>query len=609
MSFRSLRDYLAALERDGDLRRVAAPVSPHLEITEIARRLVRDGGPALLFEQVEGADFPLAINLFATDRRVERALGGHPAELGEAFTRLAGALQPPRPGALWRERATLRRVLAMRPPRLAPGPAQEVEEAPDLDRLPILTCWPGDGGPFLTFPLVLTRSPADGRRNLGTYRLHKFDARTTGAHWQIMKGGGYHYVEAERRQARLPMAVVLGGDPALMFAAVCPLPEGVDEVAFAGFLRGSPVPLARARSIPLEVPAEAEFILEGEVPPGERRLEGPFGDHFGHYSAAAPFPVFHLTRVTRRRDAIYPAIVVGQPPMEDKFLGDAVQRLFGPVLRVLHPELADLWTYYETGFHNLLVMSVDSRYAKEGVKTALSLLGEGQLGLTKVAVVVDPDVDVRDFGAVLRALGANFRPQEDFLLLPGLPLDTLDFTSCRMNLGSRMVLDATRRRDGATLQVVPEEPETTPEPAAGGGPGERARGRGPGGVDPRQVDPRIRAARVAEGVWLTVQVERDAREVLRKLLEAPLDPAIRFVAAVSPDVPLDDPVLWLWGMFTRFDAARDVFFERCELAGAAAVPRGRMALDATWKPGFPEPLSMTPEIVQRVDRRWREYGL
>ncbi|MBI5835685.1 MAG: UbiD family decarboxylase [Candidatus Eisenbacteria bacterium] len=594
MSFRNLRDYLAALDRDGDLKRVSVPVSSHLEITEIARRAILHGGPAILFEKVEGADYPVAINLYATDRRMERALRGHPAELGEAFTRLAHAFQPPKPGAIWRERGTLLRGLAMRPPRLAPGPAQQVVEEPDLDRLPILKCWPGDGGPFITFPLVLTRSPSDGRRNLGTYRLHKFDARTTGAHWQIMKGGGYHYVEAEKLGRPLPMAVVLGGDPALMFSAICPLPEGVDEVAFAGFLRGCPVPMARGASVPLEVPSEAEFILEGFVPPHERRVEGPFGDHFGHYSAAAAFPVFHLSKVTRRRDAIYPATVVGQPPMEDKFLGNAVQLLFKPILRILHPELCDMWTYYETGFHNLLVVSVDSRYAKEAVKTALSLLGEGQLGLTKIAVVVDPDVDVRDFRAVLRALREHFRPEEDFLLLPGLPLDTLDFTSCRLNLGSRMILDATRRRDGASQRVVAEDP---------------APARPPGSVDPRAVDPRVLASSVAEDTWLTVQVARDPREVLRRLLDAPLDPRIRFVVAVSPDVPLDDPVLWLWGMFTRFDAARDVFFESCDLVHAAAVPHGRMAIDATWKQGFPEPLVMSGEIVKRVDARWKEYGL
>ncbi len=593
MSFRSLRDYMTALERDGDLKRITAPVSSELEITEIAWRGIKQGGPALLFENVEGSSFPLAINLFGTDRRVERALGRHPEEIGASFTRLAHAFQPPSPGAAWKERGTLVRMLAMRPAALKSGPSQQVVEEPNLDSLPILKCWPQDGGPFVTFPLVLTRSPVTGKRNLGTYRIHKYDARTTGVHWQIMKGGGYHYVEAEARNKLLPMAIVLGGDPALIFSAICPLPEGVDEVAFAGFLRGDPVPMQRGASIPLETPSEAEFVLEGFVPPGERRMEGPFGDHFGHYSHASEFPVFHLSKVTRRKDAIYPAIVVGQPPMEDKFLGDAIQVLFKPILKILHPELVDLWTYYETGFHNLLVLSVDSRYAKEAVKTVLSMLGEGQLALTKVAVVVDPDVHVRDFSAVLRALKANFRAEEDFILLPGVPLDTLDFTSCRLNLGSKMILDATRRRDGATARLLEELPFDA----------------GPRGhADPKQVDPRILDSKVTEGVWLTVKVERDPREVLRKLLDSPLNPAIKFIAAVSPDVPLDDEVLWMWGLFTRFDAARDVIFERVELVGAAAVPSGRMAIDATWKKGFPDPIVMDPEIVKKVDRRWKEYG-
>ncbi len=598
MSFTDLRDFLRAVERVGELRRVRVPVSPHLEITEICQRVVQREGPALLFENVEGSEFPLAINLFGSRRRIELALGGPPAQIGESFLRLVKDLNPPSLATLWAKRSELARLRGLKPRRRRGGAVREVAEEPDLTRLPVLTCWPGDGGPFLTFPLVHTRSPRDGSTNVGIYRLQRFGPDEAGIHWQIAKGGGYHYFEAEEAGRELPVVVALGGDPVSVLAGMMPLPEGLSETTFAGLIRGRGVELSRGVTVDIDAPAAAEIVLEGTVAPGERRIEGPFGDHFGHYSAAAPFPVLRLRKMFRRRDAIYPAIVVGKPPQEDGFLGNAVQELLGPLARLPHPEVRDLWSFEETGFHHLLAVSVEERFEKEAMRAALGLLGHGQLSLTKVMFVVGREVDPRDLEAVLAAIADHFDPAEDFHLLTRVPFDTLDFTSFEMNLGSKMILDATPT--GRASAQPPELPDVT------------------------LLDRRIRGtARIGPAI-LAVQVDGpEPRDVLTAVLralpgarggpgsppeDAPLT-APKIVAAVSPDVPLDNRGPLLWGIFTRFDPARDVFFEESTLEGAWPVHRGRMAIDATFKEGYPAPLEMDPDVVSRVTRRWKEYGI
>ncbi|MEO6462632.1 MAG: UbiD family decarboxylase, partial [Candidatus Eisenbacteria bacterium] len=443
MPFKNLGAFLAALRADKDLQVVDAEVDPEYEVGEIAQRAVREGRPALLFTNVKGSKIPVAMNALATPRRIERALGRAPASVGEELVAFAERMKPPTPAAAWASRGTIGRALKARVTKVGrgSGASQQVSEPVDLHRLPVLRCWPGDGGRFFTWPMVLTHDPVTGGRNLGLYRLHQFDAKTTGMHWQIQKGGGFHHHEAEKRGLPLPVTVSLGADPALMLSAVAPLPEGIDELAFAAFLRGAPTPLARATVVEgAWAPAEAEIVLEGIVPPGERRMEGPFGDHFGHYSHAAPFPVFHVQAITRRRDAVYYASFVGQPPQEDKAIGESVGALIGPLVRLIHKEVKAVHAFFEAGFHNLLAVAVEERYAKEGMRAALGLLGTGQLSLTKCLVLVDEDVDVTDWRAVFAAIREHFDPAEDFLLLPGVPLDTLDFTSMRMNLGSKMVL-------------------------------------------------------------------------------------------------------------------------------------------------------------------------
>jgi 4-hydroxybenzoate decarboxylase subunit C len=587
--FPDLQSYLKALEDAKELKRVRVEVDPELEITEIATRVVREEGPALLFEKVKGSPYPVAINVFGSMRRIELALGRHPQEIGESLVRLAQAAQPPQWIKLWRERRTLLRIPSMRTRRAWRAPVQAHVGEPALDRLPVLKCWPQDGGRFITFGLVITQHPITGVRNVGVYRVQVFSPSTTGMHWQIQKGGGFHFSEAEKRGQALPLAVAIGADPYLILAAVSPLPEGMDEVAFSGFLRGAPEAMVRAKTIPLQVPANAEFILEGEIPLHEKQMEGPFGDHFGHYSQAAPYPVFRLNAMTHRDNPIYLTTVVGKPPQEDRYLGDATQEILGPLIRLIRPEIRELWAYFEAGFHNLLVVSVIQRYGKEAMKTAMGLFGEGQLSLTKCIVMVDAQVNPRDFHAVLQAIQQNFDPAEDILILPGVPLDTLDFTSFTMNLGSKMVIDATRKPRSKVFK----------KPVMIHGTYQWL----------KEQDPRILGWRLWDDVLLVVQVKQDSRKILENLIRDPALEGVKIVAVVSPDVDLEDRVSTIWGIFTRFDCARDIAFSDTRLVGPTVRYGGRLGIDATWKTGYPDALDMPDEVREKVNVRWPDYGI
>lgn len=584
-------DFARYLESIGELHRVKIAVDPCLEITEIAGRALRLGKPAMLFENVRGSAYPVLVNALASDRRCELALHKHPQQLGEELIDFFGDLLPPKPSSIMANRKLVRRFLAAPVRRVRRGRAQEIVERPNLDALPVLTCWPGDGGRFITLPQVITYDPVTRKRNMGIYRMHVFDRETTGMHWQIQKGGGFHFSRAEKFRQPLELAVALGTDPALLLATVAALPENIDEAMFAGFLRGKRTEFTKGRSIGIDVPAHAEFILEGVVRPGERRMEGPFGDHFGHYSNAAEFPVFHVTTVTRRRDPVYPATVVGIPPMEDKFLGDATQEILGPLVRLIHAEISGMWAYYEAGFHNLLVVAVDQRYSKEAMKTALGLMGLSQLALTKCIVLVSEGVNVRSFDDVLKEIRENFDPHFDFVLIPRVPLDTLDFTSMTMNLGSKMILDATRKTSGKVQR--------------------RARQRTFSGerwlAHMEATDRRILELRFLEDALLVVRVAGQGKDVLTKLLRRKEMDGVPIVAAVSDDVDIRDRENLIWGIFTRFDCARDVLFSRQRLIGASPVYHGVMGIDATWKKGYPEPLTMPDDVRRKVDDRWDDY--
>jgi 4-hydroxy-3-polyprenylbenzoate decarboxylase len=589
VTFTSFGDFTRFLESAGELHRVAVEVDPCLEITEIASRAVREGKPALLFERVKGSAYPVVINALASDRRCELALGKHPGELGEELIRFMEDALPPKLSTVFAHRKIAARFLHTPVRMVRNAPSQEISGGPDLDSLPVLTCWPGDGGRFITLPQVVTYDPVSGKRNMGMYRMQVFDGRTTGMHWQIQKGGGFHYAQAEKLGRPLELAVAIGTDPALLLATVAPLPENIDEAMFAGFLRGKRTQFVKGKSVSIAVPACAEFVLEGIVQPGERRMEGPFGDHFGHYSHAAPFPVFHVSALTRRRDPVFPATVVGIPPMEDKFLGDATQMILSPLVRLLHAEVTAMWAYYEAGFHNLLVVAVDQRYGKEAMKTALGLMGMSQLSLTKCIILVSEGVDVRKFSDVMRELRQNYDPHFDFVMIPRVPLDTLDFTSATMNLGSKMILDATKK-ERARRAAAPE----------------RRAGR-PGIPPLRPVDRRIVDQNLVDDAMLIVAVARDGMQVLKKLLKHPSLAALPLIVTVSEDVDIRDRENALWGIFTRFDCERDVLFAGQKLMGISPVYGGAMGIDATWKPGYPAPLAMTEEVKKKVEERWDGY--
>jgi 4-hydroxy-3-polyprenylbenzoate decarboxylase len=450
MAFSNLREFIRDLEARGELRRIPLEADPRLQITEIADRVMRSQGPALLFERVRGSEMPLAINLFGSPQRVARALGcENLEEIGERIRGLLDLRMPPGLlGKLMTLLPRLKELSAFPPKRVRSGPCQEVVlegSEVDLGRLPVLTCWPQDGGPFITLPLVITRDPDTGIRNMGMYRMQVFDARTTGMHWHRHKVGAMHFAKRAARGERIEVAVALGGPPAAMYAATAPLPENVEEFGFAGFLQGKPMELVKARSVDLEVPAEAEIVLEGYVDPAEPfRREGPFGDHTGFYSLADDYPVFHVTAMTMRQSPIYPTTIVGPPPKEDYWLGYATERIFLPLLQLTMPEIVDMHMPMEGVFHNLVFVAIRKQYPGHAFKVMHGLWGQGQMMFAKVIVVLDEEVNVRDPKEAWWAALNHMDPQRDVLLSRG-PTDVLDHASPLPTLGSKMGIDGTRK--------------------------------------------------------------------------------------------------------------------------------------------------------------------
>jgi 4-hydroxy-3-polyprenylbenzoate decarboxylase len=442
-----LAAFVRFLEARGELRRVTREVDPVLEISALAQQAVRRGAPALLFERVKGSRHPLLINTYATRRRMSWALGVN--DLDEhARAILALVKSQPPAGLLDKVRMLpkLARVAAATPKVVRQAPCQQViETEPDLTRLPVLTTWPGDGGPYITLPMVITRDPDKGTRNIGCYRMQVYDGRTTGMHWQLHKTGRRHMRRyKELGQTRMPVAVALGGDPVLPYAATAPLPDGIDELLFAGFLRRKPVEVVKCKTIDLEVPASADFVLEGYVDVDELRREGPFGDHTGYYSLADDYPVFHVTCITRRESPIYATTVVGPPPQEDAWLGKATERLFLPLLQMTFPEIVDMNLPIEGVFHNLCLVSIKKEYPHHARKICHSLWGMGQMMFAKCIVVVDDDVDVQNVGEVVwRALN-NIDAKRDVFFAEG-PIDVLDHASSGFGFGGKLGVDATRK--------------------------------------------------------------------------------------------------------------------------------------------------------------------
>ena len=447
MAYNSLHDFIQVLAREGELKRITYPVKAELEITEIADRVMKEGGPALLFDHVVGNRIPVLINAFGSAKRMALALGvSDVEEIAAEIEKLVKTKPPKSFKDKWNLLGELIRLAGIPPKVVKEGACQEiVHRDPDLNILPILTCWPGDAGPFITLPAVFSRDPVQGTRNVGLYRMQVFDQRTTGMHWHLHKVGARHFQHQKERLGKMELAVSLGGDPALTYAATAPLPDAIDEILFTGFLRKKGVELVKAITVDVEVPASADIVIEGYVDPAEPlRREGPFGDHTGFYSLADDYPVFHVTCITHKKNPIYLTTIVGRPPMEDAYLGKATERLFLPLLRVTLPEIINMNLPVHGVFHNLAIISIKKEYPAHARKVMHALWGLGQMMFTKALIIVDHDVNVHDLSEVTWVVGNHIDPKRDLVLVEG-PVDVLDHAAPALGYGSKLGIDATRK--------------------------------------------------------------------------------------------------------------------------------------------------------------------
>ncbi len=467
MAHNDLREFVGALEKAGELKRISLEVDPYLEITEFADRSVKNGGPAFLFENPKGSKVPLLVNAFASMKRMEIALGvGNVDEIANRITEFLELRMPQGLLNKLKMLPKLAEVGSFFPKIVSSGPCKEVikHDGFSLKDYPVLHCWPQDGGPFITLPLVFSKNPATGKRNCGMYRMQVYDERTTGMHWQTHKQGAEHHrrLIAEGKK-RMDIAVAIGSDPATMYSAILPLPPDLDEMMIAGFLRGKPVEMVKCETSDIEVPANAEIVLEGYLELGESRSEGPFGDHTGFYSLEEDYPVFHVTCVTQRKNPIYATTIVGPPPMEDFYMGKAIERIFLPLMRMQLPEVRDICMPAEGIFHNLILISIRKSYPGHARKVMHAIWGLGQAMFSKCIVVVDEDVDVQNVSEVAWKALNNIDPERDIQFVMG-PVDSLDHSSRLLNYGSKMGVDATKKwpQEGFTRRW-PDVIKMTPE--------------------------------------------------------------------------------------------------------------------------------------------------
>ncbi|MGN7455171.1 UbiD family decarboxylase [Paenibacillus pasadenensis] len=586
MNFANLRQFTEALRQDGDLAVIDAPVDPNLELAEIHRRIIEEEGPALLFTNVKGSTFPVLTNMFGTSRRVDLAFGPKPEQLMKTIVGAADRLLPPTLGAIWGERGMMLDLLKVGLKDVPSGSApvlQQVRREAPLQGLPFLTSWQEDGGPFVTLPLVYTEHPLHPKKhNLGMYRMQIFDDRTTGMHWQIHKGGGFHYHEAEKLNQELPVSVFLGGPPALIAAAIAPVPEHLPELMIASLILGGKLPVTQDPLGRHRIPAEAEFAIHGTVPPHERRPEGPFGDHFGYYSLQHDFPVFNVKHVHHRKDAIYPATIVGKPRQEDYYLGEYLQRLLSPAFPMAMPGVKDLWAYAETGVHALAAAVVRESYSREALGTGFAIFGQGQLSLTKFLMLTDQPIDLSKFDTLLETVLERFQPETDLFVFDNTSHDTLDYTSGKLNHGSKGLLIGV----GEPVRTLPYE--YTEGPIA----------------EINDIAVYCKGALVVSGASYAADPEL-ASKLLERVAERGTEwPLIVLVDDASTVASAQTP--FLWTVFTRFNPADDIYAlsdaRRHHLAYRLPI-----VIDARMKPGYPDELFPREDIVQLVDRRWKEY--
>ncbi len=578
---KDLRSFIDTLKREGEIVDVSAKVDPYLEIAEIHRRVIERQGKALLFTNVKNSDFPVVTNLFGTVKRIELAFGKQPQHFVTRAVEMAETLLPPTPGKLWSFRDMGRSAMKMGTRTVRNASVLERKQpSVDLEAIPFLQLWHEDGGYFNTLGLVYTESRATGKHNLGIYRMQRYDKSTTGMHWQIGKGGGFHYFEAEARNESLPVTVFMGGPPALMLAAVAPLPEGAPELMLASLLAGSKLGMAENPNGGHRFVAEAEFVLAGHVPPIERRSEGPFGDHYGYYSLQHDYPVFHADAVFHRNDAIYPATVVGKPRQEDFFIGDYLQELLSPLFPVVMPAVRDLWSYGDTGFHSLAAAVVHERYGREALSAGFRILGEGQLTLTKFLLLTDKQQDLRDFKSLLEYILARVEWERDLHIFSQTAFDTLDYASGKVNFGSKAILMGT----GEAKRKLPQEFRGAPQP----------------GID--QVEVFCPGCIVVQGPGY----EREQGLAERIAKSSAFDDWQLIVLHDDAEYA-ETTDKFLWATWTRFDPASDIYAKEVTLKNNHAGYSAPIVIDARMKPWYPKEVEVRDDIARLVDDRWNEY--
>ena len=574
-----LPSYLDLLRSESELLLVEEEVDPYLEVAEIHRRVIERQGPALLFTKVKGSRFPVVTNLFGSHRRLELAFGRRPQNFVRGLVEMAESMGPPSLSLLWSKRGLLRQALSIGTRLVSQAPILDhCQSPPRLSELPLLTSWDTDGGPFVTLPLVYTEHP-DGRgHNLGMYRIQRYDDETTGIHWQIHKGGGYHYHEAEKRGEALPVTLFIGGPPALMMAAIAPLPENIPELLLASLLLGQKLPLVKSPLGHHPLVATAEFAAQGVVPPRLRRPEGPFGDHYGYNSLTHDYPVFQVKALYHRDKAVYPATVVGQPRQEDYYIGDFLQDLLSPLFPLVMSGVRQLKTFGDTGFHALAAARVMDRYPREAFASGLRILGEGQLSLTKFLIVTDGDLDVGDFPRLWRHVLERINWQTDLFVLANVSQDTLDYTGPSVNKGSKAMIMGLGRepvRD-LPLDFHGQLPQGTSQ-AVAYLPGTLVVQGAPFSED-RDLPQRL-AASASLADWPVVVLVDDAKRATADLKH------------------------FLWTLFTRFEPAADIHGATTTVSRFHVGLTPPIVFDCRMKPWYPHILEVDPETKAKVDGR------
>ena len=598
MNYPSLREFIDRLDREGELLRIKESVSPILEITEITDRVSKQpgGGKALLFENVEDSSMPVLINAFGSSKRMNMALGVHDIE--DIPKRIEQYIKIPPPATLLDKVKLLPMLLqaAQFPPKIvnkAHPPCQEIVHLGDdidLGAIPVLQCWPEDAGRFITFPIVINRSVDKKIRNVGLYRMQVYDRKTTAMHWHIHKDGAHFFHEFKKLGKRMEVAIALGADPASCYSASAPLPYGIDEFLLAGFIRKKSVPLVKCKTVDLEVPANAEIILEGYIDPSEMRLEGPFGDHTGYYSQDGDFPVVHLTAITHRKDPVYLTTIVGKPPQEDFYLGRATERIFLPLLKTQLPEIVDMDMPVEGVFHNCVIVSIDKRYPMQSRRLMSALWGLGQMSFVKTIVTVDADVNVHDYEEVARILLSTVDFETDLFFSEGI-LDVLNHASDQMLYGSKLGIDLTNKIEGEPGYGKEDPPHAHP-PAL------------PKQEAVIEAFPEVKAVAEIQNSILLVALDKTApnqgKHFIQSFFHHPKFSTVKIVIVLEGHVDLTNISIVMWKFLNNIDPKRDFHFEG-----------ERLGIDATkkfpeegYQQNWPEEIEMTAEIKTKVDNKW-----